>query len=154
MTTHENTSPVIDIDSVAPPPSYLPFTEPLVIKGLKVMAGISSIMGATLIFASPLAIIALITWVGDRYVGEVHPDSIWFVLTTFSKMGAICLAVLAVIGVISASIFVFSHGLNLYANRIVKMRAQVKLNMNGGLTGAPLGVFHRRIPKLKRNRQL
>jgi hypothetical protein len=154
MTTHENISPIIDSDSVAPPPSYRPFTEPFAIKGLKGIAGISSMMGATLIFASPLAIIALITWVGDRYVGEVHPDSIWFVLTTFSKMGAICLVVLAVIGVISASIFVFSHVLKLYAHRIEKMRAQVKLGMHGSLTGTPVGVFRRRIPKFKKNRQL
>jgi|GEM_PF-5043437 hypothetical protein len=124
---------------------YKPFSEPFALKGLKGIARMTSMMGATVIFISPLAIIAFITLFGDRFVGTPHPNSIWFVMTTFSKMGAICLAVLAVVGAISASIFVFSHVIKLSADRMERMSTQGNDDPDVDLEVEPIGVFDRRI---------
>jgi len=156
MATVQNILPSPSPRAVVTPTenTYKPVSEPLAVKGLKGIAGITSMMGATVIFISPLAIIAFITLFGDRFVGTPHPNSIWFVLTTFSKMGAICMAVLAVVGAISASIFVFSHVIKLSADRMERISTQGNDNPDVELEAEPIGVFDRRVAaEQKKNNQ-
>lgn len=124
---------------------YKPVHESLALRGLKGIAGITYMLGATVIFISPLAIIAFITFFGDRFVGTPHPDSIWFVFTTFSKMAAICMVVLTVVGAICAVIFILSHLIHLSAKYFERISTEGQSNTDILIEIEPIGVFDRRV---------
>jgi len=131
---------------------YKPVKDSPAIKGLNMIAASISMLGAIIIFISPLAIIAFITFFGDRFVGTPHPDSFWFVLTTFSKMGAICLVILATVGAVYAFIFVFSNLIKLSAQRLENRSPQEQNNTEEDRQDQSIGIFDRRVAKEYKSR--
>jgi hypothetical protein len=64
------------------------------------------------------------------------------------------MAVLAVVGAISASIFVFSHVIKLSADRMERISTQGNDNPDVELEAEPIGVFDRRVAaEQKKNNQ-
>jgi hypothetical protein len=86
----------------------------------KLLHDIASLIGTFVLFGFPIAIVIFITLMGDELITSFKEHSIWFIISSYSKMAVISVLGLILVGGIAFVMFEFSLFVRRSAERMEK----------------------------------
>ena len=87
----------------------------------KLLHDIASLIGTFVLFGFPIAIVIFITLMGDELITSFKEHSIWFIISSYSKMAVISVLGLIFVGGAAFFIFKFSLFVRRSAERMEKL---------------------------------